>query len=106
MVTFEQIRRADQLRGPGRFHETPLQFPTTLNKRLGANDRLHLKLELFQRTGSFKARGAASKIFSLTDQERAHGIIAASAAITRRAWRSPRGRSARGRASSCRSTRR
>jgi len=79
MVTLEQIRRADRLRGAGRFHETPLQFATTLNRRLGADDRLHLKLELFQRTGSFKVRGAAAKIYSLDDAQRRRGIIAASA---------------------------
>ena len=79
MVTLEQICRADQLRGAGRFHETPIHFATTLNKRLGLDERVQLKLELFQRTGSFKVRGATSKIHSLTDEERARGIIAASA---------------------------
>lgn len=79
MVTLEQIMRADRLRGEGRFHETPLHFATTLNKRLGIRQPVHLKLELFQRTGSFKVRGAAAKIQSLTDGERERGIIAASA---------------------------
>jgi len=79
MVTLEQIMRADRLRGEGRFHETPLHFATTLNKRLGIAHPVHLKLELFQRTGSFKVRGAAAKIHALTDEERAGGIIAASA---------------------------
>ena len=79
MVSLEQICRADQLRGAGRFHETPLHVATTLNRRVGMVNRLHLKLELFQRTGSFKVRGAASKIHALTDAERAGGIIAASA---------------------------
>ncbi len=78
-VTLEQICRADRLRGAGRFHETPVHFATTLNRRVGLDERLYLKLELFQRTGSFKVRGATSKIHSLTDAERAHGIIAASA---------------------------
>ena len=79
MVTLEQICRADQLRGAGRFHETPLHFATTLNKRLGFAEPVHLKLEMFQRTGSFKVRGAATKIAAPTDEERARGIIAASA---------------------------
>ncbi len=79
MVTLEQIMRADRLRGEGRFHETPLRYATTLNKRLGVGLPVHLKLELFQRTGSFKVRGAAAKIQALTAAERDQGIIAASA---------------------------
>lgn len=79
MVTLEQICRADRLRGEGRFHETPLHYATTLNKRLGIDERVHLKLELFQRTGSFKVRGAATKIHALDDAQRKAGIIAASA---------------------------
>ena len=38
-----------------------------------------LKCELFQRTGSFKARGALNKISSLTAEEKARGVIAISA---------------------------
>jgi len=79
MLTLEQIRLANRLRGEGRFHETPMRFGTTLNSRLGISQPVHLKLELFQRTGSFKVRGASAKIHSLTDDERARGIIAASA---------------------------
>src|SRR6185437_1565248 len=38
-----------------------------------------LKCELFQRTGSFKARGALNKLSSLTGAERQNGVIAISA---------------------------
>ena len=38
-----------------------------------------LKCELFQRTGSFKVRGALNKISSLSDDEKARGVIAISA---------------------------
>jgi threonine dehydratase len=79
MLTLEHICRADRLRGQGRFHETPMHYGTTLNRRLGISQQVHLKLELFQRTGSFKVRGASAKIHGLTDAERAQGIIAASA---------------------------
>src|SRR5688572_28090458 len=41
--------------------------------------RVHLKLELFQHTGSFKARGALVNTLSLTEAERARGICAISA---------------------------
>jgi threonine dehydratase len=37
-----------------------------------------LKLELLQRSGSFKARGAFAKLTSLTDAERAAGVVAVS----------------------------
>jgi len=36
------------------------------------------KLELLQRTGSFKARGATAKLLSLSDAERAAGVVAVS----------------------------
>src|SRR5271163_2207558 len=38
-----------------------------------------LKLDNQQRTGAFKERGALNKLLTLTAQERAHGVIAASA---------------------------
>ncbi|MSQ92909.1 MAG: threonine/serine dehydratase [Gammaproteobacteria bacterium] len=41
--------------------------------------RAFLKLELFQRTGSFKARGALLNVLALTEAERARGICAISA---------------------------
>jgi threonine dehydratase len=45
------------------------------SRTLGAR----LKCELFQRTGSFKARGALNKISSLTPDEKERGVIAISA---------------------------
>ena len=36
---------------------------------------VHLKLECFQNTGSFKVRGAANKILSLSDAEKQKGVI-------------------------------
>ena len=50
---------------------TPLLSSRTLGARL--------KCELFQRTGSFKARGALNKISSLSDEEKRRGVIAISA---------------------------
>ena len=40
---------------------------------------VYLKLECLQRTGSFKLRGACYKISQLSDEEKAHGVIACSA---------------------------
>ncbi len=49
--------------------------PLLSNRTIGAR----LKAELFQRTGSFKVRGALNKMSSLTDEEKRCGVIAISA---------------------------
>jgi threonine dehydratase len=41
--------------------------------------RVVLKAENLQRTGSFKLRGAVNRMATLSDEERAHGVVAASA---------------------------
>ena len=46
---------------------------------LHAGTRVTAKLELFQKTGSFKARGALLNVLGLTDEQRARGITAISA---------------------------
>ena len=71
MPSLEQICRAATLRGAERFHRTPLHVPTTLSRRLGLGDRVHLKLELLQRTGSFKVRSATARIHAMSEEERA-----------------------------------
>lgn len=55
--------------------------PCAATRSLGriAGCELTLKLENLQRTGSFKARGALHKLLLLTPEERARGVIAASA---------------------------
>ncbi|HZA50283.1 MAG TPA: pyridoxal-phosphate dependent enzyme, partial [Myxococcaceae bacterium] len=40
---------------------------------------LYVKLENLQRTGSFKERGALNRMLNLTQEERARGVISASA---------------------------
>ncbi len=56
---------------------TPLEYSHTFSSMTGAS--VHPKLELFQRTGSFKIRGATNRIATLTDAERAAGVVTASA---------------------------
>ncbi len=56
---------------------TPMKRSTTLSKLTGGD--IHLKLENFQRTGSFKVRGAMNKLRSLDRQEKAAGVVCASA---------------------------
>jgi len=79
MLSLRSIEAADRLRGEGRFRTTPLHYPASLNARLPVLGDIHLKLESFQRTGSFKIRGATAKVLSLKEEERARGIVAASA---------------------------
>src|SRR5450755_2306360 len=43
------------------------------------NNSIFLKLDNQQRTGAFKERGALNKLLTLSPEERAHGVIAASA---------------------------
>ncbi len=61
----------------GQVRHTPLKRSNSLSVMTGAD--MHLKLENFQRTGSFKVRGALNKIHSLTAEERRRGVVAASA---------------------------
>ena len=51
----------------------------TLARLLGDQAKLFLKLELFQITGTFKARGALTWALSLSPEQRARGITAVSA---------------------------
>ncbi len=57
-----------------------LRTPTIPSHALSriAGSRVSLKLEGVQPTGSFKLRGAASKILSLSTEERALGVVTAS----------------------------
>ena len=56
---------------------TPMQSSRWLNAMTG--QQIYIKCENLQRTGSFKIRGAYLRISKLTEQERAHGVVAASA---------------------------
>jgi threonine dehydratase len=58
-------------------HRTPLLRAQTLGAHAGVT--LFLKCENFQKTGSFKARGALNKVLSLSEADRAHGLITVSA---------------------------
>ena len=57
--------------------KTPFDVSDHLTEVLGAP--VYLKLENLQRTGSFKIRGATYRLSRLSAQERARGVVAASA---------------------------
>jgi threonine dehydratase len=56
---------------------TPLEYSHTFSEMSGAE--VHLKLENFQRTGSFKIRGAMNRIATLSAAEKDAGVVTASA---------------------------
>jgi len=56
-----------------RIHRTPVLTSATLDAIAGA--RLFFKCDNFQKTGSFKIRGAANAILSMTDGEVSRGIV-------------------------------
>lgn len=76
VVPLADIERARE-RLAGVVRRTPLRKSHSLSEATGAT--IHLKLENFQLTGSFKVRGALHKIQSLSAQEKARGVVAASA---------------------------
>ncbi|PPE05892.1 threonine ammonia-lyase [Williamsoniiplasma lucivorax] len=57
-------------------NRTPLIYAIKLSEL--SNNDVFVKLENLQKAGSFKIRGALSKILSLTEEEKKRGIIAAS----------------------------
>jgi threonine dehydratase len=76
LVTLDEVRAAAR-RLAGRVHRTPVLRSRSLGEAWGV--RLDLKAEVFQRTGSFKPRGALNKVLTLPDADRARGVITLSA---------------------------
>jgi threonine dehydratase len=75
-VGFTEIEAARE-RIRGAVFESPFAYTEALSKRAGA--KIWLKLENLQMTGAYKERGAANKLLSLGPDERARGVVAASA---------------------------
>ena len=70
----------------GLVHRTPMLSSATAARVLArtggprmADDRLHIKAEHLQKTGSFKARGLSNRIATLNSDQRARGAITMSA---------------------------
>ena len=76
MLSLEDVLEArDRVAETAR--RTPLEYSHTFSSMTGAE--VHLKLETFQRTGSFKIRGATNRILTLSEAEREAGVVTASA---------------------------
>lgn len=76
LPTIQDVWRAQDVVRPHVYH-TPLLPSRTLGMMTGA--QVYLKAENLQRAGSYKVRGATYKLSRLSPEERARGVIAASA---------------------------
>ena len=74
--TYDEIVKANSLRGD-EIKKTPLIHSPTFSDL--TNSEVYLKAEFRQKTGSFKIRGAYYKIKSLSEEDKKHGVVAASA---------------------------
>ncbi|MFI5205756.1 MAG: threonine/serine dehydratase, partial [Candidatus Paceibacterales bacterium] len=75
-ISIEDILKAQKTIKPV-IRATPMRHSAYYSNLVGYD--VFLKLENFQRTGSFKIRGAANKLLNLTPAEKKRGVIAASA---------------------------
>ncbi|HUY76032.1 MAG TPA: threonine ammonia-lyase [Ktedonobacterales bacterium] len=76
LPTIQDVWRAQAVIRPHVYH-TPLLRSQTIGVASGAE--VYLKAENLQRAGSYKIRGATNKLAQLSAEERARGVIAASA---------------------------
>ena len=75
MGLYDEVMKAEA-RVRAHVRTTPVEPSIILGER--GNCTVHLKCENFQRTGSFKFRGAISKLLALSDDARQRGVVAAS----------------------------
>jgi len=75
MIDITNIKQARERIAPY-VKRTPLEHSETLSTTLGKN--VFVKQELFQKTGSFKVRGAFNKLLSSPKEELARGVVAVS----------------------------
>lgn len=71
-ITYTDIEQTAK-RLNGNVHRTPVLTSTTINQRVNA--QVFFKCENFQRTGSFKFRGAYNALSQLSDSQRKQGVI-------------------------------
>lgn len=76
MVTLDDISQARSII-QNKLHRTPTVSASALGEIAGI--QLYLKCEQFQKTGSFKPRGALTKLAHLSAQELERGLVSASA---------------------------
>ncbi len=76
MLSFDDVLEAENIIRD-KLHRTPIFHSETFSDMFNAD--VYFKMETFQKTGSFKTRGALVKFASLTHEEKKNGVITASA---------------------------
>mgnify|MGYP000158477969 CR=1 FL=1 len=76
MLSIDDVRAARE-RVDDIVRHTPLERSHAFSAQTGAE--VYLKLEVFQRTGAFKIRGASNRIRTLSPEAREAGVVTASA---------------------------
>ena len=75
MISFQEVQDARN-RTASYIRRTPLNRSQTLSQQLGTN--VYVKYELFQKTGSFKPRGAFNQVLQLSQAQKDEGAVAVS----------------------------
>jgi len=76
MISFPKDVSKAYERSKSHIRNTPLEYSPYLSSIIEGN--VYLKLDNIQKTGSFKFRGAISKMTSLSDEEKENGVVTAS----------------------------
>jgi threonine dehydratase len=92
IVSLDEVRAARR-RITGLVHRTPMFASSTAARLIResggpalADDRLYVKAEHLQKTGSFKARGLSNRVATLTDEQSRRGVITLSAGNAAQAY--------------------
>jgi threo-3-hydroxy-L-aspartate ammonia-lyase len=72
VISIDDVRAA-AARLTGRIHRTPVITSRSFDEVCGC--RVFFKCENLQRAGAFKIRGALNKLLTLTEEERARGVV-------------------------------
>jgi threo-3-hydroxy-L-aspartate ammonia-lyase len=72
VISIDDVRAA-AARLTGRIHRTPVITSRSFDELCGC--RVFFKCENLQRAGAFKIRGALNKLLTLTEEERARGVV-------------------------------
>ena len=81
MLSMEMLQDAQRILDPVINHT-----PVVATKDIVPDCEFYLKADCLQKTGAFKLRGAYYKIATLSDEEKARGVIACSAGRKRQCF--------------------
>ncbi|MDP6569832.1 MAG: pyridoxal-phosphate dependent enzyme, partial [Candidatus Marinimicrobia bacterium] len=75
LITLQNIKESRERISPY-IHNTPVMTSQSLNRESGCS--IFFKCENFQRTGSFKIRGAMNRVMQLSDADKKKGVVTSS----------------------------